>query len=213
MEIAAADLDAAAAYKLLVGAVVPRPIAWISTLSRQGRTNLAPFSCFTFVSHQPPMVGISIGRRPGGLKDTARNIQDTGEFVVNIADETLLDALHRSAAEYGPEVSEPETLGLALAPSRAVKPPRVAAAPIALECRLHRVVDFGAANQFHVGEVVVFHIADALYAGGKIDARAFRPLARLGGPNYATLGEVITLAPATAPAAAPKPAGAVRWDE
>src|SRR3954471_16210427 len=116
MEILAADLDGDAAYKLLCGVVVPRPIAWVSTKSAAGQLNLAPFSCFTFVSHRPPMVGVSIGRRPNGFKDTACNIHETQEFVVHIADESLLDPVHRTGAAFLPEVSEADLLGLELVP-------------------------------------------------------------------------------------------------
>ncbi|MGQ9371701.1 flavin reductase family protein [Azospirillum sp. ST 5-10] len=197
-EIRPAELEGDAAYKLLCGVVVPRPIAWVSTRSAAGVSNLAPFSCFTFVSHRPPMLGVSIGRRPGGLKDTARNIHETGEFVVHIADETLLAPLHRSGAEYPPDVSEADRLGLALVPSRLVAPRRVAAAPVAMECRLHSVLDFGN-NQFFVGEIQLFLVRDGLAADGKIDTARLRPLARLAGPNYATLGEIIAVPPQPRP--------------
>lgn len=198
LEIRPADLQGDAAYKLLCGIVVPRPIAWVSTRSLSGLSNLAPFSCFTFVSHRPPMLGVSIGRRPsspsGGFKDTARNIHETQEFVVHIGDETLLDPLHRSGAEFPPEISEAEQLGLELVPSKLVSPLRVAKAPVAMECRLHKVVDFGN-NQFFVGEIHLFHIREGLAAGTRIDAGRLRPIARLGGPNYTTLGEIIGMTP------------------
>ncbi|PJI39551.1 flavin reductase family protein [Ferrovibrio sp.] len=193
-EIRPADLPGDAAYKLLCGLVVPRPIAWVSTMSADGVSNLAPFSCFTFVSHTPPMLGVSIGRRENGLKDTARNIHETQAFVVHIGDETLLDPLHRSGGEFPPEVSEADLLGLELVPSRLVAPLRVAKAPIAMECRLHKVVDFGR-NQFFAGEIHLFHIREDLITGTRIDAGRLRPVARLGGPNYSTLGEIIGMAP------------------
>lgn len=208
MEILAAELGGDAAYKLLCGVVVPRPIAWVSTKSGAGKLNLAPFSCFTFVSHRPPMVGVSIGRRPNGFKDTARNIHETGEFVVHISDETLIDPVHRSGAAYPPDVSEAELLGLELTPSRLVAPPRVVAAPIAMECRLHKVVDFGI-NQFFVGEIQLFHFRDGLCVNNKIDAAHLRPIARLGGPNYATLGDIVGMTPQAEQAEATK--GTVTW--
>lgn len=194
LEIRPADLQGDAAYKLLCGIVVPRPIAWISTRSVARVSNLAPFSCFTFVSHRPPMLGVSIGRRPDGFKDTARNIHETQEFVVHIGDETLLEPLHRSGAEFPPEVSEAEQLGLELAPSKLVAPLRVTRAPVAMECRLHKVADFGN-NQFFVGEIQLFHIREDLAVGNKVDSGRLRPLARLGGPNYSTLGEIIGMTP------------------
>lgn len=193
-EIRPADLQGDAAYKLLCGVVVPRPIAWVSTRSAAGVSNLAPFSCFTFVSHRPPMLGVSIGRRPNGFKDTAHNIHETREFVVHIGDETLLDPLHRTGAEFPPNVSEAEQLGLELVASRLVTPLRVSRAPIAMECRLHKVVDFGN-NQFFVGEVHLFHIREGLAVDNKIDTTQLRPIARLGGPNYSTLGDIIGMPP------------------
>jgi flavin reductase (DIM6/NTAB) family NADH-FMN oxidoreductase RutF len=196
VEVATADLTFEAAYRLLVGCVVPRPIAWISTLSEHGRPNLAPFSCFTFVSSRPPMVAASIGPREGDLKDTPRNIIRDKEFVVNIADMALIEPLHLSSFEYPADVSEIEKLGLATAPSRDVRPPRLADAPINLECRLHNIVEFGELRtQLVVGEVIRFHIRDALCKDGKIDSFALNPVARLGGPNYAALGRKVTMGP------------------
>src|SRR5581483_11028971 len=123
-----------------------------------------------------------------------RNIHETGEFVVHIGDETLLEPLHRSGAAFPPEVSEAERLGLALVPSKRVAPLRVAQAPIAMECRLHKVVDFGI-NQFFVGDIELFHVREGLASGDRIDSSRLRPIARLGGPNYSTLGEIIGMAP------------------
>jgi flavin reductase (DIM6/NTAB) family NADH-FMN oxidoreductase RutF len=140
MEINAANLDADAAYRLLVGAVVPRPIAWITTVSPSGVVNAAPFSCYTFVCNDPPMLAINIGRRDGQSKDTARYIRNSGEFVVNVVSENLLEAMHASSAECGPEISEVEALKIAVVPSIAVRPPRIAASPINLECHLDNVI-------------------------------------------------------------------------
>ncbi len=160
---------AEANYKLMSGVVVPRPIAWISTVSPAGVVNLAPFSCYTFLSPKPPMVGINIGRRDGALKDTSRNIHSSDAFVVNIAGSAMLDAIHASADEYGPEVSEAELLGLALAPCDTIAVPRLADVPVALECRLHSVQEFGDLRaEFIVGEVTAFHFQD----GVCVDARS-----------------------------------------
>ncbi|EHK63475.1 flavin reductase family protein [Achromobacter arsenitoxydans] len=193
MHFPASDLNPEQTYRLMSGIIVPRPIAWISSLSPNGGVNLAPFSCYTFVSNQPPMIGVNIGRKAGERKDTGRNIMENGHFVVNIADETLLDPLHESAQEHPPEVSEAELLGLDVLPGAVIATPRLAAAPISLECRLHSVTPFGNTGaEFFVGEVVMFHIRDGLMQDGKIDTGKLRPICRIGGPNYASLGEIVT---------------------
>jgi flavin reductase (DIM6/NTAB) family NADH-FMN oxidoreductase RutF len=196
MDFAAASLDTEATYKLMTGLVVPRPIAWVTTRSPEGIVNLAPFSAFTFVSNRPPMVGINVGRKAGELKDTGRNIHATGEFVVNIADDTMIEAVHLSAIEHEAHVSEVDVLGLATAPCLDVSVPRLAGAPASLECRLHRAIAFGeGGSEFLVGEVLRFHVRDGLLENGKIDTRRLRPIGRLAGPNYALLGEIVTMRP------------------
>ncbi|HZS83512.1 MAG TPA: flavin reductase family protein [Stellaceae bacterium] len=192
--IDAKELSAADAYRLLVGIVVPRPIAWITTLDGSGRVNAAPFSCYTFVCNRPPMLAINLGRRDGTLKDTARNVRQRGDFVVNVVTEALIAPMHQSSSDFAPEISEPSLLGIELAPSRLIDPPRIAASPIALECRLDRIIELGEqANDLVIGRVVAFNINDDIYADGRVDMRKFRPLARLGGPHYAYLGEIITM--------------------
>lgn len=196
MEVAAAPLSAEAGYKLLVGSIVPRPIAWITTRSAAGLVNVAPFSAFTLVCPKPPMVGIGIGRRAGVLKDTPRNIFESREFVVNIADESLLGPLHQSAEEYPPEVSEVELLGLKTAPSTMIGTPRLADVPVAMECRLHSHLELGDTRAlFVIGEVVNFHFRDGLCVNGKIETEALKPICRLGGPKYAHLGEIVSMPP------------------
>ena len=196
--IHAASLDVEGCYRLLSGIVVPRPIAWISTQSATGVVNLAPFSCYTFVCSKPPMIGINIGQRNGKRKDTSRNMIEQGEFVVNIGDETMVEAIHSSADEHGPDISEAALLGLELVKSELIATPRLAAVPISMECRFHSVQEFGDTRaEFMVGEVVVFHVQEQLYMGGKVDSVKLRPLARLGGPLYAKLGELLTMAPIT----------------
>lgn len=194
MKIYSEQLDKSAAYKLLTGVVVPRPIAWISTMSPSGQSNLAPFSCFTFVSADPPMIGFNCGLRNGAHKDTAANIHASGEFVVNIVDETLLDPMHRSAADFPADIDEMNVLGIQSDQSDVVAPRRVTASPISLECVLERVVEFGRSGaEFIVGEIKLFHIRDDLIRNGKIDTEGLRPLARLAGPVYAKLGQIIRL--------------------
>jgi len=190
--IAASELDTARAYKLIIGCVVPRPIAWITSLSAAGRVNAAPFSSYNYVSHSPPMVAVNIGLRAGQLKDTARNILETREFVVNVATESARQAMHDCSADFPPEASEPEALGIALLPSRFVKPPRIAASPVHMECRLDQAVRLGTGNNtLYIGEVIAFHLSPTVFDGEKVDSAALRPLARLGGPYYTTLGQLI----------------------
>lgn len=196
MRIEASELDAQQSYRLITGLVVPRPIAWVSTMSAAGVVNLAPFSAFTFVSPKPPMLAISVGHKAGVYKDTARNVLATEEFVVHIADSSLMDSLHQSAREYPPEVSEIDELGLDTIASDIVKPPRVARAPVAMECRFRQCIEFGdTRSRLLVGEVLVFHVRDGLINDGKIDTRDLDPIARLAGPNYACVGEITTLRP------------------
>lgn len=194
MRILASDMDPQQTYKLLTGIIVPRPIAWVCSQSASGVLNLAPFSAFTFVSNKPPMVGVNVGRKAGVMKDTGNNIHARGEYVVHIADEQLLHPLHESAEEHPPHVSEVELLGLETVPSDFIAVPRLAAAPVALECRLHQSIAFGdTGSEFIVGEVLAFHVRDGLARDYKIDTLALNPICRLGGPNYATLGKIVTL--------------------
>lgn len=194
MEIDARSLSQDATYKLMIGSVVPRPIAWLTTISPSGVVNAAPFSAYTMVSTRPAIVIVNCARRTGVSKDTARNAEATGGFVLNVVSEDLASIVHRTATVYPPDVSETDVLGIELAPSRRVTPPRIAAAPVNLECKLLQILEFGDEHdQNLVGEVVYFHIRDSIYANGKIDQTRLRPLARLGGPTYARLGEFITM--------------------
>ena len=194
MQIDPADMGAERIYRLMTGIVVPRPIAWVSSLSSKGTLNLAPFSAFTFVSQKPPMLAISVGRKGDNYKDTAHNILDTEEYVIHIADTPLMNAVHESSAEHPPDVSEVELLGLETLPCERVKVPRLAAAPVAMECVFRQCLEFGdARSRLIVGEVVMFHIRDGLMNNGKVETEALDPIARIGGPRYARLGDIVTL--------------------
>jgi len=194
MRIDPAYLDAETAYRLITGVVVPRPIAWVTTLSNSGVVNLAPFSAFTFVSPKPPMLAISVGRKGGFYKDTAQNILNNEEYVVHIADSSLMTAVHESSTEHPPDVSEVEELRLSTLPGERIKVPRLAAAPVAMECRFRQCLEFGETrSRLIVGEVLVFHIRDGLLNNGKIETEALDPIARIAGPRYAKLGEIVTL--------------------
>ncbi len=189
-----ADLSPLENYKLLIGAVIPRPIAWVTSLGQGGIVNAAPFSAFTFVSSDPPMLGFNAGRRDGELKDTPRNVEAMQEFVVNIVSVPLGPQMHQTSADYPPGTSELKAVGLTAAPSQQIKTPGILEAPVRMECRLHAIHPFGVGPAwFLVGEVVAFHIRKGIIQKGKIDSFALDPLCRLGGPNYATLGEPISL--------------------
>jgi flavin reductase (DIM6/NTAB) family NADH-FMN oxidoreductase RutF len=194
MQIETENLETEALYKLLTGSVVPRPIAWVTTVSVDGVTNAAPFSAFTFVSNRPPMLLINAGRIGGVQKDTARNIEATGCFTVNVVIEDLLTQMNASSAIFPPHVGEPETLGIILASGALVASPRIARSPISMECRLRQVLEFGVeGSQSLVGEVVMWHVADDLYEDGKIDQMKLQPVGRIGGAVYAKLGELIRM--------------------
>ncbi len=169
-------------YKLLTNLVVPRPIAWVSTVDDAGRVNLAPFSFFNAVCGNPLYLVVSIGTNDaGGTKDTARNILASKEFVVNLVTEELFDAMNVSAADFPFGESELVAAGLHAAPSVAVAPPRVAECQAAMECRLHSTVNLGE-NTLVIGEVVMFHVADHL-VGPRMHINGFAPIGRLGSPS------------------------------
>ena len=176
-------------YKLLIGAVVPRPIAFVSTVSREGIRNLAPFSFFTAVSANPPVVCFCPMRRSGSnpYKDTLSNISVTGEFVVNIVSEEFAEKMNVSSADFPPEVDEFEASGLTPVPSDLVRPPRVAESHVQMECKLYLTLEIGelpGSGNLVLGEVVRFHVDDQYFDDFKIDPDKLRPIGRMGGATY-----------------------------
>jgi flavin reductase (DIM6/NTAB) family NADH-FMN oxidoreductase RutF len=186
-------------YRIMVGSIVPRPIALVSTVSRSGARNLAPFSYFTAVSSKPPTLCFCPGRRHpgGGRKDTLENVEATGEFVVNVVTVAMAERMNLTAADYPPEVDEFDVSGLTPVPSDRVAPFRVKESPIQLECKLDRVVEIGEPSAggaaLVIGEIVLFHIADEVFTDGRIDIGKLDPLARLSGGDYAELGRRISM--------------------
>lgn len=173
-------------YQYLIGVVTPRPIAWVTTVSPAGVVNLAPFSFFNAFGANPPIVVFSPTlRRDGSKKDTLLNIEKLGEFVVHASVASLAEKINQTSAEIPPEESEVTLAGLSTVPSIKVRPPRIAEAPVALECILRQIVTFGngpVAPNLVVGEVVLMHIDDAVLDGkGGVDPRKLRTVARLGG--------------------------------
>ena len=169
-------------YKLLTNLVVPRPIAWVTSRSERGVINLAPFSFFNAIGSEPMYVMISVGFRDDGEpKDTARNIQTSGDFVVNLVTEDLIGPMNISAADFPPDQSELTAANLHTAPSVRIKTPRLAQSQASLECKLHKAEPLGA-NTLIIGEVVMFHVADHL-VGPRLHIQGFAPIGRLGTPS------------------------------
>lgn len=183
-------LPPGAMYRFMIGAVVPRPIAFISTVSRDGVFNVAPFSFFNAITSRPPLLGVSINRRRGEPKDTLRNIQDVGDFVVNVVSEPLLERMVRTSGDWPEDVDEFAITGLAPVASDLVKSPRVGESPVSMECRLERVIELGD-TFFIVGEIVRAHVADDVLTGGVVDIAKLRPVGRLGGDGYSIVREVL----------------------
>jgi flavin reductase (DIM6/NTAB) family NADH-FMN oxidoreductase RutF len=171
--------------------VAPRPIGWVSSLSRTGIPNLAPYSFFNAMAEHPHYVVFG----SGGMKDSLSNIEATGEFVVNLATHALREQVNASSARVAPDVDEFKLAGLTQAPSRFVKPPRVAESPAALECRLFQVVplpdDHGDAQDWAIfGRVIGVYIDDRFIHEGRVNTAAMKPIARLGYSEYATVETV-----------------------
>jgi len=176
-------------YKLMVGVIVPRPLAFVSTISADGVRNLAPFSFFTGISANPPVICFSpmVRGSDGSRKDTLRNIEAVKEFVVNVVSEEFAEQMNICSAEFPPEVDEFEASGLTPIPSDLVKPPRVKESHINMECRLVQIVEVSAkplGGSIVLGEVLRFHIDDALFDKYKIDPDKLHPIGRMGGPTY-----------------------------
>lgn len=187
MRVDGDSLDFATSYRLLSGSIVPRAIAWVLTGTEPGALNLAPFSTFTWVSPYPPLIGFNVTPNDR-QKDTERNIRADGEYVVHIANETLRDHLAASSRPYPVDVSEVTELGLRTTASTHVKVPRLVDAPIAMECRVEHMLSFGrVGTHFVIGEVLAFHIDDAVMMNGRIETELLKPLARLAGPNFGSV--------------------------
>lgn len=186
------------AYLWMTRVIVPRPIAWVSTISADGRTNLAPFSFFQGVCAKPPtLMFVPVNNRDGTKKDTVRNIEQVPEFVVNLVSHALAGPMNETAATLPYGESEFEKAGLATAPSIHIRPPRVAAAPAAFECQLDRIVTIGegplSANVVF-GRILTLHVGDELLgADGKPDSAKLDLVARMGGEDYATSRDLFSL--------------------
>ncbi len=175
--------------RLMFSLIVPRPIAWITTISPEGGVNVAPFSFYNGITSKPPLIAVSVGKRKDGTrKDTARNITLTGEFVVNLVSEEFLKPMVESGKDFPPDVSEVEVLGLELEPSEIVKPPRIKGVRAALECKLYELIEIGETPMdLVIGKVVAFHYDPLLLKSSK------GVVGRLGGKRYVVIDNEVEI--------------------
>ncbi len=197
MKINLTDLDRRASHELLMSAIVPRPIAFVSTIDKDNIFNLAPFSCFAPVGLKPARVCLSIDwRKDGKKKDTLNNIESTKDFVINVVDEALAEAMNQSSAEYPSDVDEFKEVGLTPLKSDLVKSPRVAESPVNMECTLLQVTEFGTfptGGHMVIGEVVLVHVRDDLWNGESVDMERVKAIGRLGGELYCRTRDIFEM--------------------
>lgn len=177
------------AYKLLIGSILPRPIAFVSTIDESGNANLAPFSFFTGICADPFLICFAPMRRgtDGAKKDTLKNIESTKEFVVNIVGEEMAEQMNDTAIEYPANIDEFQTVSLTKESAVKVKPPRVKESKVHLECELYQLLHFGehpGSGSLVIGKVKLVHIDESLYYAGKIDTEKLKPIGRLAGNLY-----------------------------
>ena len=194
MQLDPQALEPTAVYKLLISSVVPRPIAWVSSVDPAGVANLAPFSYFMAITDSPPTIAFSCSPRAAGKKDTLRNVEATGEFVVNIVDDDRAQQMNLTSGEYPPEIDEFALTELTALPGARVKAPRVAEAPINMECTVVRILPVGRANLI-LGEVVQWHVRDDVYdpATGRFDMHKLKPVGRLTGNLYSHIHQIFEM--------------------
>jgi len=190
MQLDPAALSPRDVYRLMISCIAPRPIAFVTTLSRGWASNLAPFSFFNGVTSDPPVLSLAVStKRDGSRKDTWRNIEETGEFVVNVVIPDLMDAVIIGARELPHGESELEMAKLATLPSVRVKPPRLADSPVQMECTLLKIVEVEETGLI-LGRVVMFHARDEVVDGGRVDPRRVTFVGRLGGDTYCRVNDL-----------------------
>ncbi len=184
-------------YKLLIGSIIPRPIAFVTTLTNGGIINGAPFSYFNVVASNPPLLSLSIGRSNGRQKDTARNILDKKEFVIHIVDEQNVEKVNQTAAGLPCDQSEIDHVGFTPAASLKVSVPGIKESKIRIECVLEKYLELGDGEapvcDFIIGRAVQFHIDDEIFHNGRVDPQGLAAVGRLAGHDYAKIGEIFTL--------------------
>lgn len=198
VEVDPASRDARANYHFLTSAIVPRPVAWVTTIDpATGVVNAAPFSWFNAVCADPPTIMLAVlERSPGVPKDTVRNLRATSEFVVNVSPKALAEKMVQTSGDYPPDVSEVDVAGLATTPSLTVRPPRIAGSPVHLECRLAQEIPLGRAQKVSLvlGEVVHIGVDDGVVDGrGNIDPAKLTLVARMGGSEYVDTERFFTM--------------------
>lgn len=189
MQLEPSKLEWQNAYKLIVGSILPRPIAMVSTVSKEGIANIAPFSFFTAISAKPLLVCFSPMRKgtDGSKKDTLINIEETKEFVIHVVSEEIVEKMNVTATSFTPEIDEFTEAKFTKEKSVIVKPPRIKESKVQLECKLHEALHFGegpGAGSLVIGEVVMVHINDDLYYDGKINTQKLNPVGRMAGQMY-----------------------------
>lgn len=185
-------------YKLLIGSIIPRPIAFVTSINEDGVVNGAPFSYFNIVSSNPPMVSLAIQRKDGELKDTARNIMEKGEFVVHIVDQQNVDSINQTAASLPSNESEITLANLTLVDSKKIAVPGIKEAKVRFECRLHQFVTLASENDepgsdLLIAKIVQFHVDNDIYENGRINYEKLAAVSRLAGSNYAKIGDVFSI--------------------
>jgi flavin reductase (DIM6/NTAB) family NADH-FMN oxidoreductase RutF len=199
MDVIPSQLEHREVYNILLSAVAPRPIAWVSSLSASGQPNLAPFSFFNAVCAEPPLLafapsmrspkksGAEAGDPTGKPKDTLRNIRETKEFVINVVTNELAEAMNLTSGDYDSAINEFEVAKLASAPSKLVRPRRVAESPVSFECKLHQILDFNPGPEggsLVIGEIVSIHVDDRHLKEGRLDRNSLDLIGRMGGIQY-----------------------------
>ncbi len=194
MKIFPEKLNRRESHKLLLSIIVPRPIAFISTVSKVGVFNAAPFSFFCGISSSPPLLAVSISKRRGEKKDTLRNIEQTRDFAINIVTEEIAEKMNEASGDYPPEISEFEVVGLTPVSSELIASPRIKESPVSMECRLFDRIRIGETdNTLIIGEVLLFHIEEAIFAEGEVDARKLFPIGRLGKDTYCRIRDIFKM--------------------
>lgn len=186
-------------YKLLIGSVIPRPIAFVTSLSEENVVNAAPFSFFNIVSSNPPMLSVSIQRKNGEMKDTARNIKATKQFVIHIVDNSTVEEINKTAANLQADESEIDLTSLTLVPSSEINVPAVKESKIRFECELVQAIELDDSEQKQVGcdliigRIVTYHFDESVYEDGKINPHSLNAISRLAGNDYAKIGDIFTI--------------------